>query len=335
MVECLGVIDLNVLGKQILQAFIFGVILPGIMCSLAAHFHISGNALREPEDFQEYAPDHTESNAEIPVLHNGEITMMELETYIGSVLLGEVSASFDEEALKAQAVAARTYTLRCILGGDKHPQGAVCTDYRCCQAYRDSEEYLASGGTREGLNKIIRAVEETGGEVLYYGNDLICATYYASSGGRTEDAKEVWGQAYPYLVAVDSPGEEGCGYFWKTMTFESQEFQDALGVNLSGEPSDWFGIVTHTVGEGVDLIRIGGKLYTGVELRNKLGLRSTIFTVTTTDNTVTFETKGYGHRVGMSQHGANAMAQDGSDYREILGHYYPGTTLSPYLSDSD
>lgn len=256
---------------------------------------------------------------------------MDLENYVINVILGEISPNFHEEAIKAQAVAARTYALRCMEVGAKHEQRAVCTDHRCCQAYREPEAYLESGGTRGELAKVKRVVAETASEVLYYDGALICATYFASSGGATEDAQEVWGQSYPYLKPVDSPGEEGCGYFSQETSYTPQELQELLGVSLAGKPPSWFGMVTHTAGGGVDMMRIGGRLYTGVELRRILGLRSTAFQVVPTDEVILIKTLGYGHRVGMSQHGANAMAQNGSTYDKILTHYYPGTTLRQYV----
>jgi stage II sporulation protein D len=240
-----------------------------------------------------------------------------------------VPASFHPEALKAQAVAARTYTLRCVLSGNKHQQGAVCTDHRCCQAYCEPEEYLSSGGKEEGLKKIRAAVEETCGEVLYYGSELICATYFASSGGTTEDAKAVWGQSYPYLLSVSSP-EEASGDHGQQVTFTPDELQERLGVTLTGTPKSWFGMVAYTQGKGVALMRIGARLYTGVQLRKLLELRSTVISVDIQDQQIVFTTRGYGHRVGMSQHGANAMAKNGQDYRAILLHYYHNVTIDRF-----
>lgn len=309
--------------KQLLQALLLGLVLPAMVFSLA-----SGVASR-----QKPLPktQRTVQAMEIPVLQkDGNIDTMDLEDYIVNVILGEISPSFHEEAIKAQAVAARTYTLRCVETASKHEQGAVCTDHRCCQAYREPEEYLKEGGTHKELAKVQRVAAETASQVLYYDEALICATYFASSGGMTEDAQEVWGQPYPYLKPVESPGEEDCGYFSQETSYTPQELQELLGVTLIGKPPSWFGMVTYTPGGGVDLMRIGGRLYTGVELRKALGLRSTVFQVTPTDEVILIKTKGYGHRVGLSQHGANAMAQNGSTYDEILAHYYIGTTLRQY-----
>ena len=320
--------------KQILHSIALGTVLPGMLFSSVADFGVRQTGLQEPEQSQTspaYAEDdEVTRHFTVPVLKSdGQVEAMNLEEYIGRVVLGEMPASFEVDALKAQAVAARTYTLRCVLGGDKHPGGAVCTDYRCCQEYREPEDYIRNGGTLKNVEKVFDAVAQTAGEVLCYEGKLILATYFASAGGTTEDAREVWGSAVPYLTVVSSP-EGDDAYNGETVTFSADEFQSLLGVTLKGKPENWFGRVTYTVGGGVDRMRIGGKLYDGVELRSIFGLRSTIFTVTTTDTSVTFETNGYGHRVGLSQYGADAMAVLGSDYREILYHYYPGTELERY-----
>ena len=171
--------------------------------------------------------------------------------------------------------------------------------------------------------------------MLHYNDELIVATYFASSGGMTEDAEEVWGQALPYLTPVDSPGEEDSGYYNDSRTFTAEDFQQILGVRLNGSPENWIGRIYESLGSGVGVIRVGGKLYSGTEIRSLFGLRSTIFTVTTTTDSVTFHTRGYGHRVGMSQYGADAMAARGSTYDEILAHYYTGTTLTQYQPNSN
>ena len=270
----------------------------------------------------------------VPVLKSdGKRKEMDLEEYICRVVLGEMPASFEVEALKAQAVAARTYTLRC-LGGSKHENGAICTSSKCCQSYCEPEGYIRNGGTYANVRKVFDAVMQTAGEVVYYGDQLIMATYFSSAGGTTEDAKAVWGNSFPYLTPVDSP-EGDDRYNGETVSFSVKEFQEKLGVTLKGKPESWFGAATYTVGGGVDKIRIGGKLYSGITLREKLGLRSTDFTISTTDTAVTFTTNGYGHRVGMSQYGADAMAATGSDYKTILLHYYTGTHLGKYSPDSD
>ena len=323
--------------KQIIHSVALGTVLPGMIFSALAGFGVDRVQGQESEYVQldQSEPADEIKQVLIPVMKSeGQVVQMDLEDYICRVVLGEMPASFETEALKAQAVAARTYTLRCVLGGDKHPEGAVCTDYRCCQEYREPEHYIRNGGTLASVEKVFDAVAQTAGEVLYYDGKLIMATYFASAGGTTEDAREVWGSTVPYLTVVSSPSSDDA-YNGETVTFTAEEFQSLLGVSLKGKPESWFGRVSYTVGGGVDMMRIGGKLYDGVDLRSIFGLRSTIFTVTTTDTSITFETRGYGHRVGLSQYGADAMAVMGSSHEEILYHYYPGTKLSQYDPDTD
>ena len=303
---------------QIWQSIAVSLALPGVLMSL-----LGQPVQTKPEADTAVTETVTESLYIPVVMPDGRVRAMELEQYVYRVVLGEMPLNFEVEALKAQAVATRTYTMRRVERGDKH-NGAVCTDYTCCQAYREPEDYLAQGGTQAKLDKLSDAVAETCGQVLRYNGELITATYFASAGGSTEDACQVWGSEIPYLVSVPSP-DDGLE---KTRTFSAEEFQAKLGVCLEGNPTKWFGEVSYTTGGGVETMKIGEKTYSGVKLRSMLGLRSTVFTVTATETAVTVSTQGYGHRVGMSQYGADAMAVSGSTYEQILSHYYQGTTLT-------
>lgn len=257
-------------------------------------------------------------------MQDGELEM-ELERYVIGVVLSEMPGSFSIEALKAQCVAARTYGLRICQEG-RHG-GAVCTDYSCCQGYCPPEEYSSS---REDLSRIIAAAQATEGQVLTYDGVLICATYFSCSGGSTEDAVAVWGTDVPYLQAVESPGEEFADVFSYQIILTAEAFENALCISLPGDPDHWFGPVSYTAGGGVEWMEIGGVSYRGTTLRSLLGLRSTVFSIAVMDNMIVIEVLGFGHRVGMSQYGAEAMALNGSDYRAILSHYYIGTTLEVY-----
>ncbi len=311
--------------KEILLAFFLGMVVPGIILSAAVH-------MKEEEisaDTQT-TETHTETKPQMNMtvhltLSDGEVQPMDLEDYLVGVVLAEMPADFEPEALKAQAVVARTYTLKCIQAG-KHG-GSVCTDYTCCQAYIPEGNY--SGGD-EKLHKVRSAVLATAGEVLTYNGNLIEATYFSCSGGSTEDAVAVWGTDYPYLRSVESPGEEHAAHYTDTVRFTPEEFEAALGQDLTGTPETWFGFTTYTAGGGVNTMRIGGVDYQGTELRSLLGLRSTVFTVSADTEEIAVTTKGFGHRVGMSQFGADAMAVSGSTYDRILAHYYTGTELTVY-----
>lgn len=314
--------------REVGLAVVLGMIMPGIILHIVTYsshrYVIRDNPStvtipREAEPFM------------IPVLtKDGTIQNMELETYLVGVVLAEMPASFEEEALKAQAVVARTYTLRSNNGKSKHEGAAVCMDSSCCQAYQAPESYLREYGDHGALEKVTNAVADTKDYVLTFQGELIDATYFSCSGGSTEDALAVWGADIPYLQSVPSPGEENAAHYSDTSTFSQQELEALLGHGLGEPQAQWFDDVTYTSGGGVNSIKIGGVEYQGTQVRKMLGLRSTAFTVSISGENVTFHTRGFGHRVGMSQYGADAMAVDGNNYEEILQHYYQGTQLQRY-----
>ena len=249
---------------------------------------------------------------------------MALDAYLQRVLLGEMPAFFEPEALKAQAVAARTYTVK---HREKH-NGKLCTDSTCCQAF--CEDGVFAAFSEEDRERAAAAVRETDGLVLTYAGALIDATFFSCSGGRTEEALAVWGTDVPYLCSVASPGEEAAQYDRDSVTFSRETLEAALDISLGEDKGSWVGAATFTEGGGVEAMELGGQRFTGVYLRKALGLRSTAFTVTVEEGGLRFDTRGYGHRVGLSQYGANAMASDGADFQTILSHYYPGTILLNY-----
>ena len=311
--------------RELGTALLLGGVLPSVMVNASALL-VRENPKELPITVTTAPQSETSMNVRLR-LKDGTAEEMGLEEYLTGVLLGEVPADFEPEALKAQAVAARTYTAKAVLTGGKHGDGSLCTDSACCQAYLPETAYLAAGGTEEGLEKIRAAVMGTAGLVLSYEGNLIEATYFSCSGGRTENAQAVWGTDYPYLRAVASPGEEGAAHYQDVIAIDTAAFQSTLGRSLEGRPESWFGAWTLTPGGGVDTLEIGGESYSGVQLRQMFGLPSTVFTVSVEGGQIVFRTKGFGHRVGMSQYGADAMAVTGSDFREILEHYYPGTKV--------
>ena len=317
---------MKALFHDMILAILLGILLPGVILNTA----VALQSLRAQSELVVTTAPAEFSEPSTPIwlrTADGNRKKQALEEYLTGVVLAEMPASFESEALKAQAVAARTYTQKALKTGGKHGDGSICTDPSCCQAYLSPAVYLEKGGSLESLDKVRSAVQETAGLCLYYDGELIEATYFSCSGGRTEDAVAVWGTAFPYLQSVDSPGEENAAHFTDSVTFTVEGFGNRLGLEMTNDPADWFGAVTYTVGGGVDTMEICGKTYPGTELRSLLGLRSTAFTVTVSENAVTFTTRGYGHRVGMSQYGADAMAVQGRTYREILAHYYPGTEI--------
>ena len=324
---------MNIRIKEIAFAFILGVIVPVIMfcASYKVYFH-EPDIGTEPTETQNEVIEQEEIL--IPVLmKDGRIEILELDTYLTAVLLREMPASFEIEALKAQAVVARTYTLRRYERGGKHIGAIICTNSSCCQGYCTPEEYIEKGGSESSLNKIKSAVKETSNQVITYNGTLIEATYFSCSGGMTEDAEAVWGNSVPYLQATFSPGEETAKHYVDTKTFTIKEFTTLLGINKKPSTGKWIENITYTDGGGIDTAKICGVEFKGTALRKKLGLKSTAIVMSVVGNTVTVTTKGYGHRVGMSQYGADAMAVQGKKYPEILSHYYKSTEIVTYVTD--
>ena len=319
--------------KDLWFAVFLGLILPGVILNAAASYTDSSPD-SDPVSVPAAALSETmPEGTALPVLVRAgeEVQEEDLDAYLVGVVLGEMPTDFAPEALKAQSVAARTYAWKAYVTGGKHHDGSVCTQSGCCQAYIDPQQYLEQGGSLEGLVKVRQAVAATSCLVLSYQGELIEATYFSCSGGQTEDAVAVWGTDYPYLQSVESPGEEDAVHYEDVLTYSLQQFQDALGIVLSDPPEQWFSQVEYTNGGGIASVNIGGQSYTGTQLRSLLGLPSTRFSIQVVSDTVTITTNGYGHRVGMSQYGADAMAVSGSSFQEILAHYYPGTALCSAL----
>lgn len=311
--------------REILFSLLLGAVLPGMLLSAGLAYWDA----RSTEETVAYASEDAEQPHPVTVRMASETREMELEDYLTGVLLAEMPAWFEPDALKAQAVAARTYTLKAQESGGKHGDGSICTDSFCCQAYISAESYLQQH-TQAELERVCGAVKDTAGEVVTYDGSLIEATYFSCSGGSTEDAQAVWGADFPYLKAVDSPGEENAVHYRDQVTFSRKELESLLEITLPEEKEQWIMSLALTPGGGVASVEIGGKVFTGTALRSLLGLRSTAFRTEVTPDGICFETKGFGHRVGLSQYGADAMAVSGKDYREILAHYYQGTLVENY-----
>lgn len=278
----------------------------------------------------------------IEVWNGEEALSMKLEEYIVHVVAAEIPASYAEEALKAQAVAARTYAVKHMLGEERCKSGhTICTDHTCCQAYLTTEELRTHWGTAfdKYFNKICAAVNETSGEVIVCDGKLITAVYHSSSGGRTENCEAVFAVALPYLVSVESAGEESSPEFSNETTYTSSEFVSKVNeafpqANMS-TPVGSVDIWDRTESGRVKLVRLGDTVVTGQQMRSAFKLHSTNFSFEITKDEVKITCLGYGHGVGMSQCGANAMAKDGADYLEILTHYYTGVDITKLDLPSD
>lgn len=252
--------------------------------------------------------------------NNGKIINLELEEYVLGVVGAEMPASFNIEALKAQAILARTYALKSIKNGKK------LTDMVSTQAYKDNSELqkLWKNDYTKYYEKIKKAVNETKGIVILYNNEYIDAVYHSTSNGKTENSKNVWKNSLPYLVSVDSSWDKNVKSYKKETIFEINEFCNILKLDVE-EPITYE--IIHNETGRVRQITINNKTFSGTEFRNLLKLRSADFEIEINDEKVKVTTYGYGHGVGMSQYGANEMAKQGYSYIQILKHYYTGVVI--------
>lgn len=298
-----------------------------------------------PMDETEGAPfvsGELDAKTTLKVLNGQQTEEMDLGTYLVGVVRAEMPASFEPEALKAQAVAARTYTLYKMQSGGNHGDTAdICTDSTCCQAYLAEEQAHANWGEDADAyeQKIEDAVSATDGQAVLYGGTPILAVFHSSSAGLTRAAGEVWMNDVPYLQAVDSPEPDAAiPNYYSRAEFTAAQFREKFRsahpeADFSGDVSGWLKDAVVDEAGSVDTLCVAGVTVKGAELRNILGLRSACFTWEAQGETLAFYVTGYGHGVGLSQYGAEQMAKEGADYREILTHYYTDVTVGPYLPD--
>lgn len=324
----------------LIPIIIVGRIGPGIKVPAVITNIVQGEASEASKvSGENTAQEVADDNIKIKVYSDEDkkIIEMSLEDYLVGVLSGEVPALFEPEALKAQAVAARTYAVShlAMFGGKgctQHEGADVCSDVHC-QVWMSKEERFRTWKAEQAAqywNNLEQAVKATEGQVLTYDGKLAGAVkYFAASGGRTEDSKEVFGTSVPYLVSVDSPGEEGSPSYKSTVTYSTSEFitrmkkiSSDIKISESTPLSSQIKINSLTPGGRVKSIKIGDKTFSGVDIRWGMGLKSANFNITTNSKGITFTVFGSGHGVGMSQWGAQEMAKKGSSYSDILKHYY-------------
>ena len=276
----------------------------------------------------------------IKLLHRdtNEIEEINLDEYLCGVVSAEMPADYEIEALKAQAVVARTYTLYKIINAKPHGEEAdICDSFECCQAWISKEERFDrwdDSTENQNWNKIVTAVNETKGKVVTYEGKIINAFFHANSGGKTEIPVNVWGgTGYPYLQVVETSGEEGYTQYSSEVQLTIEElvnkfkekYEDIV-VNLENI-NEKIKILEYTESGRVKTLKVGNKNIAGTEVRTILGLRSTNFDIEINENNVTFKVIGYGHGIGMSQTGADAMAKQGSNYEQIIKHFYVGVEI--------
>jgi stage II sporulation protein D len=268
----------------------------------------------------------------------GKYQKIDLEEYLSGVLAGEMSPDFDIEALRAQAIAARTYVMYKMDRPypSRHKKAVVCTDFKHCQEYKSYSELQKINGKewmKSRYFKIQEAVKSTKGQIIAYDDKAILPLYFSTSSGKTENSEEVFSASYPYLKSVDSPYDKISPKFISKMSMSNKEFVNSMkrangSISLSElNLENQISVVEKSKGGAVDKIKIGNKTFAGTEIRTIFGLNSANFEIVFNGENLEFNVKGYGHGVGMSQWGAEGMAKDGSKYYEILSHYYSNTSI--------
>lgn len=283
----------------------------------------------EKYDYKDYS--------KIKLLHQktGEVEEVELDNYLCNVVSAEMPADYEIEALKAQAIVARTYTIY-KMKNKKHDNCDICDESSCCQAWISKDDRLArwEDSTRESnWKKIEQAVYDTKGKIITYNNEPINAFFHSNSGGTTEIPVNVWGgTGYPYLQVVQTAGEEGYNQYSSEVEFTNEELINKLkekyqDIQIDFNNVDDLKILEYTDSNRVKTVKFGNHELSGVEVRSILGLKSTNFEIIKEDGKIKFSVKGYGHGVGMSQTGADSMAKEGKNYEEIIKHFYIGVEI--------
>lgn len=292
---------------------------------------IENNIIESTYDYKNYN--------NIKLLHKeiNKIEEVDLDEYLWGVVSAEMPASFEKEALKAQAVVARTYTIYKIINNDgKHKGADICDDSSCCQAWISKGDRLAKWDDDEkesNWDKIVEAVNSTQGKIITYEGKPINAFFHSNSGGKTESPVDVWGgTGYPYLQAVATAGEDVYSQYSSNASFSKKEFEEKIkkehsDFKIDFKQKDCIKIEEYTDGNRVKTIKIGNLELSGVEVRNLFGLRSANFKVEINGNNIEFEVVGYGHGVGMSQTGADSLAKEGENYEDIIHHYYTNVEI--------
>lgn len=274
----------------------------------------------------------------VKLLHTktGEVEEIGLDEYLLGVVSSEMPANFENEALKSQAVVARTYTMYKILNGSKHENADICDDSTCCQAWISKEDRINKWKEEERNSnwaKIENAVYSTKGKIITYDNKPINAFFHSNSGGTTDTATAVWGGTnYPYLQAVQTSGEDTYSQYNSEVTVTKEEFVSKIKEYHSDLEIDFslenqIEILEYTDGERVKNIKIGNLQLSGVEIRTIFGLKSAKFNIKIEGDEIKFTVIGYGHGVGMSQTGADSLAKQGKTYEEIIHHFYTGVEI--------
>lgn len=318
--------------------FIIFFIIP-VICTVPHKKEQVQETVAETENTQKQEEYNYEKYKTIKLLHSETMKIEELniDEYLYGVVSSEMPANFELEALKAQAVVARTYTIYQIIhNSSKHENADICDNYSCCQAWINKEERFAKWNSEEAesnWNKIVQAVNETKGKIVTYNKQPINAFFHANSGGVTESSLNIWsGIDYPYLKSVETSGEDGYTQYASEVILKQQELLEKIKTQyedckIDFEQQDCIQILEYTSSGRVKTIKFGNKEIAGTEARTLLGLKSTNFEVAIDGEKITFSVTGYGHGVGMSQTGADSLAKQGLKFEEIIKHFYTNVEI--------
>lgn len=326
----------KLIALTVILIVILVIMIPTVIVSFAGRMGLMTPPALKPGGFT-----HEDIPIRVYLHEQNQITVMSLEEYLKGVVAAEMPAEFELEALKAQAISARTYAVKnmAAFGGSglaDHPGADVSTDYRQSQAWNSEAQLRARWGPFQFISywaKISQAVDETRGIIITYQDEPIHAVFHSTSGATTASAQEVWGYDYPYLKAVPCQWDKDAPRCYDHKEFTFAELENYLGTDAGVVAASQNGnsavaqILSLTPSGRVDSVRIGSKTFSGITAREKLQLRSANFTIEAVQDKLVFKTTGYGHGVGMSQYGANGMAKTGKNYRDILTYFYTGVNL--------
>lgn len=299
---------------------------------LTQSFEINKNTQRIEINVEKPSLDLGVQYKKINLLHNNEnvVETLELEDYLINVVAAEMPVEYEEEALKAQATVARTYTLYQIENGHKHDNADICDSSTCCQAWISKEKRYEKWGDNqdEKWSKLTNAVYSTAGEVITYNGKPIDAFFHSNSGGTTEIPINVWGGSdFPYLQVVETSGEDEYSQYYSEKEYTKAEIESRMKSAYSDFSIEWneencIEILEYTESSRIKTLKIGNKNISGVEARKIFELKSSNFTYEISESTVKFKVIGYGHGVGLSQTGSNTLAKEGKNYKEIIEHFF-------------
>ncbi len=291
---------------------------------------VVSNQIQEEEPIKEKFDYGAYSTIHLLHTGTGEVETLDLDTYLYGVVSAEMPASYELEALKAQAVVARTYTIYKIKNDSKHENADICDSSLCCQAWISKENRLArwEEAYREAYwNKIEQAVDTTKGKYITYQGEPINAFFHSNSGGATESPVYVWGGDYPYLQTVTTAGEDAYTTYRSEVTLSKDELIQKMlekysNFTIDFQSQDCIKILDYTEGGRVKTLQVGNTQISGVEARSIFGLKSAKFQWEIIGDSIHFSVIGYGHGVGLSQSGSDALAKTGKTYDEIIKYYY-------------